>query len=68
MSFVRNFWRDAPKNGEVGPCSECGVLNLEALVRSSPIDPEITDGQVKGQPQLTGNCCRNQHWFKFVFF
>lgn len=46
MSFVRNIWRDGPKNGEVGPCLECRVLCLEGLIGSCPIDPEFTDRQV----------------------
>lgn len=50
MSFVRYFGEMILKNGEGGPCLEFRVLCSK--VGSSPIDPEITDRQAIGQPQL----------------
>lgn len=58
MSFVRNFGEMVLKMERLAHARNAGVLYLEVLAGSSPIDPEITDRQVTGLPQLTRNCCQ----------
>lgn len=49
MSFVRYFGEMVLKMERMEPCVEFRVWYLK--VGSCPIDPEITDRQVPGQPQ-----------------